>query len=337
MMADKSSVVKLGVDICKNQVNTEFASANRDEQNEVLRKALVEANNGSTKLNYKNMRRNVALFEIIEEILELTDIQGFEDNDFFERFVDYRNLALGDENSFYVPDNSLFAVNATAEGISRTLRQRINKGKSESIQTSLKTIEVYEDVNRLLSGRIDLVEFVEKIRRSFMHNRLNAIYETFLGGFSKLEAPFKVTGSYTEDKLLDLIAHVEASTGNTHIIVGTRKALSNVTSAIVSEKARERYNENGYFGIFNGTEMISIPQSHKVGNYDFAVSDVDLWVVTSDEKPVKFVTEGDAIFEQGDVLKNVDRTIDILAGERWGVGIIFDAIYGQYQIGSSDA
>ena len=27
-MADKNSIIKLGVDICKNQVNTEFASKN---------------------------------------------------------------------------------------------------------------------------------------------------------------------------------------------------------------------------------------------------------------------------------------------------------------------
>ena len=101
-MADKNAIVKLGLDIIRNQVNTEFASASREEQMEVLRKALVEANGGSTKLNYKSMRNNTALFEIIETILEMNDVQGFEGNDFFEQFVDYRNLALGDENSFYI-------------------------------------------------------------------------------------------------------------------------------------------------------------------------------------------------------------------------------------------
>src|SRR5690606_2984330 len=149
------------VDICKNQVNTEFASANREEQMETLRKALVEANGGSTKLSYKTMRNNVELFEIIETILEMNDVHGFEDNDFFEQFVEYRNIALGDENHFYIPDNSLFTVNTTAEGIGATLRQRINKGKHETVPTQLYTIEAYEELNRLLAGRIDIVEFVE--------------------------------------------------------------------------------------------------------------------------------------------------------------------------------
>ena len=116
-MADKNAIIKLGVDICKNQVDTDFATADRNEQMEVLRKALVEANGGSEKLNYKTMRNNVELFEIIETILELNDIQGFEDNDFFEQFVDYRNIALGDENYFYIEDNTLFTVDEIAEGV----------------------------------------------------------------------------------------------------------------------------------------------------------------------------------------------------------------------------
>ena len=331
-MADKNSIIKLGVDICKNQVNTEFASANKDEQMEVLRNALVEANGGSTKLDYKTIRRNVELFEIIESILELNDVQGFEENDFFEQFVDYRNLALGDENYFYTEDNTLFTVNTTAEGVSNTLRQRINKGTSVTVPTFLRTIEVYEEVNRLLAGRIDIIEFVEKIRKSFAENRMNAIYTTFLNGITGLPAAFSQIGVFVEAQMNDIIQHVEASTGGDAIIIGTKSALSNVTTAVVSDSARERYNQMGFYGMFNGTPMIRIKQSHIPGTYNFAISDKDLWVVSANTKPVKFVTEGDAIFETGDVLKNADRTIDILAGERWGVGIVLNQLYGQYRL-----
>ena len=75
--------------------------------------------------------------------------------------MDYRNL-VSDENYFYTEDNTLFTVNTTAEGSSNTLRQRINKGTSVTVPTFLRTIEVYEEVNRLLAGRIDIIEFVEK-------------------------------------------------------------------------------------------------------------------------------------------------------------------------------
>ncbi len=331
-MADRNAIIKLGIDICKDQVNTEFASKSREEQMEVFRKALIEANGGSTKLNYKSMRFNRELFEIIETILEKTDLQGFENNDFFERFVDYRNLALGDENYFYIEDNTLFTVNETAEGIRSSLRTRINRGKHETIPTILHTIETYEELNRLLAGRIDLVEFVDKIRRSFAEYRLQTIYNTFYEGISGLPSVFGVTGSYVEDKLIDLIAHVEASTGGDALILGTKKALSKVDTAVISESAKERYNQMGYYGLFNGTPMMSIKQSHKLGTYDFAISDNDIWVVTSNDKPIKFVTEGDALFDVGSPFDNADMTTDILTGERWGVGIVLNKLYGQYRM-----
>lgn len=331
-MANKDAIIKLGVDIVQNRVNTEFASADKHEQMEALRSALIEANGGSSKVNYKSMRNNTALFEIVEEILVLNDVQGFENNDFFEQFVDYRNIALGDENYFYIDDNSLFTVNTTAEGVGATIKQRINTGEHKTVPTLLHTIEVYEELNRLLAGRIDLVQFVDRIRRSFQDKKMNDIYNTFYDGISELPAAFKVIGTYTEDKLLDLIAHTEASTGGDAIIVGTRKALSKVTSAVVSESAKERYNQAGFYGIFNGTSMLAIKQAHKTGIYEFAISDSDLWVVTSNDKPVKFVTEGDAIFETGNATDNADRTVEIFAGERYGLGVVLNQLYGQYRI-----
>jgi len=331
-MSEKNVIIKLAVDMCKNKVNTEFASSDRDEQMNVLRGSLVEANGGSSKLSYKSMRNNMELFAIIETILELNDVQGFEENDFFEQFVDYRNIKLGDDNKFYVPDNTLFTVNTTAEGVGATIRQRINKGSNQSVDTSLHTIEAYEELNRLLSGRQDIVEFVDKMRRSFMNERMTSIYTTFYGGLSGLPAGFTVTGSYTEANLSDIIAHVEASTGESALVVGTKKALGKVTTAVVSDAAKERYNQIGYYGVVNGTPMMSIQQSHTTGTYDFAISDNDIWVVSAGTKPIKFVSEGDAIFEQGQTTDNADRTIGMFAGERWGVGIVLNQLYGQYRI-----
>ena len=331
-MVDKNAIVKLGVDIYKNQVNTEFASANKDEQMEVFRKALIDANGGSDKLDYKSLRRNVEVFEIIEQILNINDIQGFEENDFFEQFVDYRNKALGDEDVFYIPDNSLFAVHDIAEGIGRSLRQRINTGEHKTIPTFLHSISTYEEANRLLAGRINLVEFVDRIKRSFAEKKAQIIYTTLYEGISELPNGFKKTGTYNESDLLDIIAHVEASTGNDSIIVGTKKALSQVTTAVVSENARDRYNNLGYFGVFNGTPMLEIKQSHKFGTHEFAISDNDLWVFTSNDKPIKFVTEGDSIFEVGTVTERADRTIDIFAAERYGLAIVLNQYYGQFRI-----
>ena len=59
----------------------------------------------------KAIRRNqVAVFEIIEEVINDMLVSGWEQNPFFREYVDVRNLALGDTNEFYVPDNSVLSV-----------------------------------------------------------------------------------------------------------------------------------------------------------------------------------------------------------------------------------
>ena len=50
-----------------------------------------------------------------------------------------------------------------------------------------------------------------------------------------------VSGTYEEEKLLELVAHVEAATGMTARIIGTRPALRKVTSAVMSDAAKDSY------------------------------------------------------------------------------------------------
>lgn len=326
-------IVKLATDMYFGRVDTNFATADNAKNAEVLRQELIDVNGGKTTVSYKDIRDNRAIFQIIELILEATVLSGFKDNPFFEKFVDYRNLKLGDSNSFYIPDNSLFTVADTAEGIYGVRRQRINKGQNVTIPTQLKTIHVYEEANRLLSGRMDIVEFLDKMEKSFMNRRGQDIYNTFLNGIGQLNAAFTANGAFVENTLLTICENVQAATGNEPMIIGTRTALRAVNTAIVSEKMRESHNELGYYGTFNGVNMMRIPQIHAQGTFNFLITNRDLFVVTSDTNPVKFVTEGDALMESTDsIFKNADMTMDIFAGEKNGVALVMDQVWGQYRL-----
>lgn len=329
---ETSAIVRLAVDIYNNRVNTKFSSGDIQQDKEVLRQALIDANGGKTTVSYKDLRDNKAIYAIIEEILEATILQGFKDNPFFERFVDFRNLKLGDQNSFHIPDNSLFMVSEVGEGIFGIKRQRINKGQNVSIPTSFKAVNIYEEANRLLADRIDIVEFLDKMEKSFMNRRGQDIYNAFLNGINVLNPAFTQNGNFDEGILLTICERLEAATGKAPIIVGTRFALRQITTAVVSEKAREAHNELGYFGNFNGIEMIRVPQALQQGSFNFLITNNDLWIVTSDTKPIKFVTEGDAILEQKSMFDNADMTVDIFAGERYGVGLVMDQVWGQYRL-----
>ena len=104
-------------------------------------------------------------------------------------------------------------------------------------------------------------------------------------------------------------------------ILCTRTALRKCATAIVYDSAKEDVYKMGYYGSFNGTPMVRINQVHTVGAYTFKLPDNDIYVVTGQEKPVKFVTEGEVRIVAGDALGNVDLTQDYFYGTQYGTGV----------------
>jgi hypothetical protein len=279
------------------------------------------------------MRKNgVEMFEIIEEILENTVIEGLPEDNFFKNFVDYRNKKLGDQNSFYVPDKSLLIVSEIANGTSVLRRQRLDNGTSVSLKTSMKGIKIYEELDRLLAGRADFDRLMEALNKAFTQKSTDDAYTAFITSITSLPAAFKKSGSFDEDILVDLIDLVERVTGRTAFIAGTMKALRKITTAIVSEKAKEDYNNLGYYGNFNGTNIMKIKQVNTVGTYTAKLSDSDIYIVTGEEKPVKFCTEGEAYVVTGDMLSNPDMSQDYFFGTRYGTGTVITDLFGSYAI-----
>lgn len=312
-MAEIKDVVKLAVDSYKGRVEKYSVGQSQD----VLRQALIDANGGSTKLDYKAIRDGKCngLFTLVEEILSRTVIEGVQSDDFFNAFVDYKNVALGDKNVFIVEDNTLFVVDDVAEGNQGIRRQRLG-GKSEvSIPTSMHAIRIYEELNRVLSGRVDFNVFIDKVAKSFSQKILNDIYTLWAGATAADlggVAYFPTAGTYNEDDLLDVISHVEAAAGGkTATIVGTKKALRNLKESIMSDGAKDEFHNMGYAGTFFGTPVVAIPQRHQVGNTNFVFQDDVLTIVAGDDKPIKFVYEGDPIVLMGEPTANADFTQEL--------------------------
>lgn len=330
-MSEKANLIKLAKETYTDKfVSNKFS---KNEANEVLRQAFIDLNGGSTKLDFKKMRRNgVEMFEIMEEILENTVLQGLPEDNFFQNFVEYKNVALGDQNSFYIPDNTMLAVSEIADGTSSLRRQRLDVGTNVSITTSWKGVKIYEHLSRLLSGRVDFNEMLTALEKAFKLRINDDVYTAFTGTFASLPSGFTTSGSFDEDSLLDIIEHIEAATGKTAMIAGTRKALRKVTTAIVADSAKEEMYKMGYFGSFNGTSMFRINQVHTVGTYTFKLSENDLYIVTGDEKPVKFVTEGEVRIINGDALANADLTQDYFFSSAYGTGVAITDLFGKYEI-----
>lgn len=336
-MAEMKDIVKLAVDGYKGNVE-KYSVA---QSQEVLRQALVEANNGSTVLNYKDIRDGKCngLFSLIEEILSRTVVEGLQGDEYFNALVDFRNVAEGDQNLFLVEDNNLFVVAEAADGTQGIRRQRLGGVKETSIPTSLKVVRIYEELNRVLAGRVDFNEFIRKVAESFRQKLLNDIYALWSGATAADMggvAYFPTAGTYDEDDLLDLISHVEAAAGGkTATIIGTKKALRNLKESIMSDGAKDELHNMGYFGKFFGTPCVAVPQRHQIGSTNFVLDDDVLTVIAGDDKPIKVVYEGNPIVLMGDPMTNADFTQEYLYGEKYGMGIVLaggNSGIGRYEI-----
>ena len=339
-MAEMHDLAKVAVDLYKGRVEKYSLT----QANDLLREAAIEANGGSTVLNYKNIRdgKCQGLFTLIEEVLDNTVVEGLTDNMFFNNFVDFRNVALGDKNIFVVNDNNLFVVDEVAEGTQAIRRQRLGGLKEQSIPTSPKAIRIYEELNRVLAGRVDFNHMINLVSDSIQQQLLNDIYSLWVGiTASDLGGSvyFPAAGDYDEDTLLDLIAHVEAASGGQNAtIVGTKKGLRKLKESIMSDGAKEEFHNMGYVGRFFGTPCVAIPQRHKIGSTDFVLDDNVLTIVAGDDKMLKVVYEGDTTIIMGDPTKNMDLTQEYFALSRWGTGIVTAGNYtgmGRYDMNSN--
>lgn len=339
-MADIKEIVKVAVDAYKGNVE-KYSVA---QSQAALREALIEANNGSTTLNYKDIRdgKCSGVFTIIEEILSNTVAEGLTEDMFFNTLVDSRNLALGDKNKFIVDDDVLFTVADTAEGTQAVRRQRLGGAREIEIPTTLKTVRIYEELNRVLAGRVDFNDMIRRVGESFKRQILNDIYSVWanmtaaeMGGVTY----FPTAGAYSEAALLELIAHVEAAAdGKQAMIIGTKKALrnlsANMTPAYIGETVKNDMYNAGFLGTFFGSPVLAVPQRHQVGNTNFILDDNMITVIATDEKPIKLVNEGDSLIITGDPFNNMDLTQEYFAAQRWGLGIVMPNNHGigRYEI-----
>ena len=288
----------------------------------------------------KAIRRNQALvFDILEETLETLLTTDWGNNPFFERFVEQRNLALGDKNEFFIADDSIMSVMKIANGTHDIVRQRLGAGSVKSIETYWVGAKVYAEAERLVMGVEDFAHFINKIYDAYDRYIKNAIYDTMVGYANNLSGMFKKTGSLTEANLRDLCDLVSTAMNQDVMIMGTRTAISKVNALTnvdyLSSNMKDELHRTGTMALWQGIEIIELPQvfeKNKVGQYKLD-NDV-LWIMPkSEERFIKLVNEGDMqIFQVSDAATNRDMTNEYEVMQKLGIGILLNGCFGVYKI-----
>ena len=331
---EKNDIVRLALDTMHGTVSGNFSV---NDASEALRQAFIELNGGSDKITAKTFRDHPQLFQIVEEIMPAVIENGLRGDEFVFNLVDYRNIAEGDENEFWSEDASDLIVSRIADGSTSIRRQRLNIGQHITIPTQMRAIKVYEELNRLMAGRISFNTLVDRLSGSFTRNMyadILAVLEGVTSSTAGLNATYVKSGSFDPTALREMIAHVEAATGQTATIVGTKIGLGKIADnadgavALASETAKEDLYNLGYFGKFSGTPMVSMRQTHKPGTDTFAINDNKIYIIASDDKPIKFVNEGEGLMVNTDAFSNADLTQEYLYGQKYGCGAIFNQKIG---------
>jgi hypothetical protein len=324
-------ISKLAIDIYRGNV-TQYST--KEKANEVLRNALIDLGNGQKVMNEKFFRKNkYEIFEIIEEVLVELVSEGFEGQ--FNDFVEYRNLALGDTNEFYVPnDDELFEIAMISDGNGNLRRQRIEAGSSFLVSTNTYGVKIYEEFNRFLAGRIDWTEMINRIARSFNFKLANDIAQAVYDSFDKLSATYGINSALDIAKLTELAQHVEAANRGAEVaIFGTKMALAKIDPTYVSDSMKEQRNNVGYYGRLNGFDLREIKQGHKVGTDDWIIDNDFLMVLPNvDNKFIKIVNEGEAFIQENPGGKSADQSLEYLFTMKMGIAILPSRRYGIYRI-----
>lgn len=328
------NLIKIAIDAYRGHVAGNYSV---DDSMEVLRQALIEANGGSTKLDYRAFRdgKCSGVFAIAEEIINKTVIEGLPDSCPLFNYVDFRNLKEGDTNVFELRDDGAFVVADIADGTKGLRRQRLTGGEEITVKTQLKGIKVYEELRRILAGRVDFNQFIDEVSEAFQKLIKEDMYNAVVSAFSGIVAPYTngATGSFDESTLTTIIDHVEAATGLKATIFGSKQAVRKITGVKGSDanSAKEELNALGYYGHFYQTPIIVMENGHKAGTTDFILGN-DLYIIAGDDKFIEFVTEGETLIIPFNPTDNEDLTQEYLMSMRYGLKAIVAEEMGVYRL-----
>ena len=288
----------------------------------------------------KAIQRNQQLvFDIIEETVQSLLVSGWGNDPFFQKYVDQRNLALGDKNEFITEDNSIMSVMRVAGNHHDIIRQRLGAGEKTSLATYWCAVKCYVEFERVVTGAEEFSKFINKMYEAYDRYVKNALYDAMVEYANKLSATYKQTGTLTAEGLNELCDYIETATGYRVRLMGTRAALANViklqNANYISDAMKDEHYRTGTLGMWEGKELVEIPQvfeKNKVGTYKIA-NDI-IWIMPiSEEKFLKLVNEGDTQLRTiADKDTNMDYTYESEMMTKLGVGVMLNGVFGVWDI-----
>lgn len=318
---------KLSLDITRGKVE-KYSMA---EGSDVIREAILEAcgmENGWDV--YKFQQNKYEVYRILSETITVAISELMIDK--YRDWVDFKDTALGDIAEFRVTNNDLFKVGLVADGTNQLRRQKLLQGKLAMTGFPMG-VKIYAEFLDFMMGKIDWQDLVNRVVKSMDNKVAELIVKQIENAYTGLDTKYVQSGSYDEDKLMELVARVEAKTGEKVAIFGTKKALSKLRKGEVATMAvadKDDIRNYGYVTTLQGVPVVEIPQTLDQKG-DFALSSDMLFIVPQGTKMIKLGFEGDAyIAEVNDPATRMDQQMEYLITRKVQLGVVKASYYGVY-------
>lgn len=291
--------------------------------------------NGAT-LYQAYRRNNIVLFEIIEEVVNLTISNDFADIPFMDAFVEFKNRALGDKTAWYSEGKSYVTVASFAGNHWDTNRESLDAGAEYTLEKEWVYIHVYDEFERFLLGIASLERLTDVIYKSFNKYIKERTYVMFQSVMGVVPAEFTVNGN-SEEAVGELCDLIQAAGGYSSLtIAGTNGALRKLAGIIpnnyFADSQREAKAKTGNIGEWEGKRLMVIPQVIKEGTFELALDNDTLFIMGGDVKPIKVEFIGDTRTQNvTDYRVNNDMTYDLQVQTLFGMGFELPQAFGMFK------
>lgn len=335
--ADEMNVLNLTNDLARGDysVYVDKEKVTRADLEKTLRDKINNEMLGGLTL-YQAFRRNkTTLFEIIEEVVDITISNDLIEIPFIDNFVEFKNRALGDKTAWYSEGKSYVSVASFAGNHWDTNREALDAGEEFTLPREWVYVHVYDELERFLLNISSLERLTDVIYKSFNKYIKERVYMQFQNVMDVVPVEFTKEGN-SDEAVGNLCDLVQAAGGYSSLtIAGTRGALRKLADSVpdkyFADSQREAKANTGIIGEWEGHRLMVIPQVLKPDTFELALDNNTLFIMGGDVKPIKLEFVGDTRTQEvTDGRINNDMTYDLQVQTCFGIAMMLPEAFGRF-------
>ena len=336
--ADEMKILDLVNDLAKGNfsLHVDKEKVGRKDLEDYLRDKINNEILKGASLFQAYRRNNITLFEIIEEVVNITISNDLIEIPFIDNFVEFQNRALGDKTAWYSEGKTYLSVVSFAGNHWDTNREALDAGEEFTLPKEWVYIHVYDELERFLLNITSLERLTDVIYKSFNKYIKERVYMQFQNVMDVVPVEFTSNGN-SEEAVGALCDLVQAAGGFSNLtIAGTKGALRKLAGIVpdkyFADSQREAKANSGTIGEWEGNKLMVIPQVLKPDTFELALDNDVIFVMGGDVKPIKLEFIGDTRTQEvRDGGINNDMTMELQVQTQFGIAMMLPEAFGFFR------